>query len=406
VRGAVLLIGSELLGGVIPDRNVPILAEVLSRKGVTLVRTETVPDDLEIIADAARGLAARSDLLVVTGGLGPTADDVTREAFARALGVELRIDETFRAAIQERLSSRGLPVGESAVRQATFPVGTEPIPNPVGSAPGFRGELGGCRFWVLPGVPPEVAAMIEPLVDELPEPREGWGWERVVATIGLSEVRAATILAKGGFTPPDGVELGFLPTPGGVRLRLFGPRGAPSEELDAAERGLRALLGEAALPGRWLVESLVMSLAEAGRTLATAESCTGGLIGARITDVPGASSVYFGGIVSYSNQAKIERLGVASDLVERHGAVSEPVVRAMAEGVQAAFAASIGVAVTGIAGPGGGTEDKPVGTVWLATSDRTGTVAEHFVFPGSREMVRERTVNKALEMAYRRVPAA
>ena len=292
------------------------------------------------------------------------------------------------------------------MRQASFPEGTEPVPNPVGSAPGFRGTLGTCRFWVLPGVPPETAVMIGPLVDGLPEPRDGWGWERLVATVGMSEVRAETLLAEGGFAPPPGAALAFLPTPGGVKLRIFAREGAPNDALDAAERTLRRILGGAALPRAGLPESLVAELALAGRTLATAESCTGGLVGSRITDVPGASSVYLGGIVSYSDRAKVARLGVAEHLLERYGAVSEPVVRAMAEGVRAAFEASIGVAVTGIAGPGGGTEAKPVGTVWLAVTDREGTESRRFDFPGSREMVRERSVHKALEMAYRRVRPA
>jgi len=406
LRGAVLLVGTELLGGTVVDRNLAFVAGAVSRKGVTIARAETVPDRVDAIADAALRLAAVADLLVVTGGLGPTADDVTREALARALGVAIRIDEGIRAAIARRLETRGLPAGDAAVRQASFPEGTEPVPNPVGSAPGFRGSLGSCRFWVLPGVPPEAAAMIEPLVDALPEPRAGWSWERLVATAGLSEVRAATLLADGGFAAPSGVDLAFLPGPAGVRLRLSAPDGAPAAELDRAERAMRELLGEAALPRPGLAESLVEALAAAGGTLATAESCTGGLVGARITDVPGASSVYLGGIVAYSNRAKSERLGVPEESLERHGAVSEPVVRGMAEGVRAAYAASLGIAVTGIAGPGGGTDEKPVGTVWLAVADRDGTEARSFVFPGSREMVRERAAHKALEMAYRRVRPA
>jgi nicotinamide-nucleotide amidase len=406
VRGAILLVGTELLSGTIADRNVPIVAAALVRKGVPVVRVETVPDELDAIAAAARRLAGAADLLVVTGGLGPTADDVTREALARALGTGIRVDEEIRAAIERRLAARGLPVGESAVRQASFPEGTEPVANPVGSAPGFRGALGACRFWVLPGVPPETAVMIGALVDGLPEPRPGWGWERLVATVGMSEVRAETLLAAGGFAPPPGAALAFLPGPAGVKLRVFAPDGAPNDALDAAERAMRGILGGAALPRAGLPESLVRELALAGRTLATAESCTGGLVGARITDVPGASSVYLGGIVSYSDRAKVARLGVAEDLLERHGAVSEPVARAMAEGVRAAFEASIGVAVTGIAGPGGGTEAKPVGMVWLAVTDREGTESRRFDFPGSREMVRERSAHKALEMAYRRVRPA
>jgi nicotinamide-nucleotide amidase len=405
VRGAVLLVGSELLDGSVSDRNVAIVAAELARQGVVVARAETVPDDVGAIADAVRRLAEVSDLLVVTGGLGPTADDVTREGVAQALGVGVHTNVYIRASIEKRPAARG-PPAEGATRQASFPKGTVPIRNPVGSAPGFGGEIGSCRFWVLPGVPPEVVEMIGPLVDGLPTPQSGWGWHRLVATAGLSELRAAAILDAGGFVVPARVSLGFLPGAGGVKLRLFAPRGAPATELDETEQSIRSLLGSAALPESGLPESLVAALAAERRTVATAESCTGGAIGVRITDVPGASSVYLGGIVSYSDRAKIERLGLAPELLARHGTVSEPVVRAMVEGARAAFEAWLAVAVTGIAGPSGGSPEKPVGTVWIAVSDPAGTETRRFVFPGSREMVRERTVNKALEMAYRRVRPA
>jgi nicotinamide-nucleotide amidase len=247
--------------------------------------------------------------------------------------------------------------------------------------------------------------MVRALAEALPVP-EGRAWERMVATAGLGETRVAAALEEAGFRPPPGVSLGFLPSPGGVRLRLAAPEGAPPADLDAAAARIRAVLGDRALPASSLEESLVAALKGRGATLATAESCTGGLIGARITDVPGASSVYLGGVVTYSDRAKTERLGVAPALLAAHGAVSEATAAAMAEGCLRAFGAALAVSVTGIAGPSGGTPEKPVGTVWIGLADGAGTGAERFGFGGTRDMIRERSVNKALEMAYRRLTGA
>ncbi|HMB70046.1 MAG TPA: nicotinamide-nucleotide amidohydrolase family protein [bacterium] len=404
MRAAVLLIGDELLGGVTSDRNTATIARALGPRGVVLDAVEIVGDGEEAIAAAALRLAAGRDLLVICGGLGPTEDDRTRHGMARALGVGLREDPEIRAAIEARLASRGIPPA-GAARQASFPLGTEPVPNRVGSAPGFRGTLGGCAFWVVPGVPEEAREMVGAMAEELPVP-EGIAWERMIATAGLGETRVAAALEEAGFRPPPGVSLGFLPSPGGVRLRLSAPGGVPAPELDAAAARVRAVLGRRAMPALSLEESLIAALSGRGATFATAESCTGGLIGARITDVPGASSVYLGGVVTYSDRAKTERLGVAEALLAAHGAVSEAVAAAMAEGCLRAFGSSLAVSVTGIAGPSGGTPEKPVGTVWIGLADSAGSRAESFRFGGTRDMIRERTVNKALEIAYRRLIGA
>jgi nicotinamide-nucleotide amidase len=201
------------------------------------------------------------------------------------------------------------------------------------------------------------------------------------------------------------VALGFLPAPGGVVLRLAARRPVASAALGRAEGAHRRLLGDDALPERSLAESLVRGLERVGATIATAESCTGGLLGARITDVPGASSVYLGGVVAYSNRAKTDQLGVPASLVQEQGAVSEPVARAMAEGCRRRFGATIAVSVTGIAGPTGGSAEKPVGTVCVGIDEGSGSSARTFRFSGTREQVRERSVNKALEIAYRRARA-
>jgi nicotinamide-nucleotide amidase len=403
VRAAVLLVGDELLAGIVSDLNLAAVARVLARHGVPITEVATTGDDRKAIADAARRLAARSDLLVVTGGLGPTADDVTREALADAAGVSLGIDDAIRTSLEERLRRYRLDSPVAAVRQAGVPTGWDPVENREGSAPGLKGRLGSAEVWVLPGVPREARAMVDSLAAGLPGFGPGRSGERLVATAGLSEVRVATLLDDAGFRPPAGIRLGYLPAPGGVRLRLAAPTGAPDAELDRAAAEVRALLGVSALPGTSLPEGVVEVFRESGRTLATAESCTGGAIGKRITDVPGSSSVYLGGIIAYSNRAKVERLGIASGLLEERGAVSEEVALAMADGARARFGASVAVSVTGIAGPGGGSPDKPVGTIWIGIADERGTSARRSVMPGDRPLVRERTINKALEMAYRRV---
>jgi nicotinamide-nucleotide amidase len=406
VRAAVLLVGDELLGGVISDRNAAEVARALGPRGGGVTRIETVGDEAGAIADALRRLAADQDLVVVCGGLGPTEDDLTRDGVARALGVPLREDDALRRELTARLAGRGPGAEAAAARQSAFPEGTMPVANAVGSAPGFQGRWKDCAVWVVPGVPAEAREMVRALAARLPAPPGDHEWERLVATAGVGETRVAGRLEAAGFHAPEGVRLAYLPSPGGVRLRLFAPEGAPRASFDAAEARLRALLGADALPERSLAESLVAAARAAGSTLATAESCTGGLVGARITDVPGASSVYLGGIVTYADHVKTERLGVPADVIRRHGAVSEPVCAAMADGVRRALGVGLAVSVTGIAGPSGGTADKPVGTVWIGVADGGGTEARRFRFPGPRDMVRERSVNKALEMAYRRLVGA
>jgi nicotinamide-nucleotide amidase len=244
--------------------------------------------------------------------------------------------------------------------------------------------------------------MMPNVVADLPAPPPEFAWERIVWTAGLSEVRAALALEESGFVTPEGAMLGFLPGPGGVRIKLASRVGVAAEAMDRAEAHVRQALAGFAISVAPLERAVLHELGARGRTLATAESCTGGLLGARITDVPGSSSVYLGGVVAYANRVKTAQLGVDPAAIEAHGAVSEPVARAMAEGARRAFSADVGVAVTGVAGPGGGTPVNPVGSVWFGLADAAGTLARHFLFSGSREMIRERSVAKALELVWRR----
>jgi nicotinamide-nucleotide amidase len=403
LKAALLLVGNEILAGFVRDANIVLAARALVPRGCPLTRVEGVGDDVDEIAAGVGRLAAVADLLVVTGGLGPTEDDVTRAALARALDTELVLDERALAQILARAEARGLPTPERVRWQAEFPRGTESVPNPVGSAPGIRCRIGDCDVWVLPGVPAEVEAMLPGLLATLPEPAAGISYERLVATAGLNEVFVAERVQGSGFRPPAGVQLAYLPSPAGVRLRLAAPHGVAGAVLDRAAAELRTALAPHDLPTSTPAEALVQESTRSGTTLASAESCTGGMIGARITDVPGSSAVYLGGVIAYANRVKSERLGVAPELLERHGAVSEETVRAMARGCRERFGSDLALAVTGVAGPGGGTPQNPVGSVWLAVADEEAIVAQRRSFPGGRETVRERTVNAALVMAYRRI---
>jgi len=403
LRAAILLVGDELLSGVVRDLNASTIARALATRGIAVVRAEVVSDETREIAEAARRLAESADILIVTGGLGPTDDDRTREALALALDTPLFTDPLWEARILDRALSLGLPAPAMLARQATFPEGTIPLENPAGSAPGFSGVLGRCEFFVLPGVPREVAAMMEVVLAKLPVPPPDFIWECIVATAGLSEVRAALSLMEHGFEPPAGADLGFLPNPAGVRVKLFSRTGVPREAMTAAEAHIRRALAGFEIPVFPLERALLEEMSARALTLATAESCTGGLLGARITDVPGASSVYLGGVVAYANSAKAGILGVDPETIRRHGAVSEKTALAMASGCRTQFEADAGVSITGVAGPSGGTATNPVGSVWIGIAHAKDAFARHFQFSGNREMVRERSVAKALELAWRAV---
>jgi nicotinamide-nucleotide amidase len=401
--GAVLVVGEEILGGRVHDRNLAVIARALAAYGVELRAAETVGDNVEDIARAIRRLAGVARLLVVTGGLGPTGDDLTREGLARALDVGLREDAECRARLEAYLLRRGLASRALHYRQAVLPIGAAWVPNAIGSAPGIRAQLGACEIWALPGVPEEARAMLQTVAESLGELSEGHLPELFVATTGVREVEAAEMLDAHGFHLPEAVKIGYLPGLPGVRLRFTGRGGIARALAEEIETTCREIFGWRALPRETLEGSLVHELGRAGLALAAAESCTGGLLGARITSVAGASAVYLGGIVAYSNRAKLRLLQVPEEAVQESGAVSEPVARAMAEGVRSAFEADLGLSVTGIAGPSGGTPEKPVGTVWIGLSERGSSATSHFRFSGDREAVRERAVCAALEMAYRRV---
>jgi nicotinamide-nucleotide amidase len=401
----VIAVGSELLLFGRSDTNGDWIARRLALRGVDVGRRTIVGDDEREIAEAITRARGRAALLIVTGGLGPTVDDVTREALARSLGAPLETDERVREALIERIRVRGYKILDSADRQARHPRGCELLRNPVGSAPGLLHRGPPCWTLVLPGVPGEMRAMFDEaaahldvlpatgapfarfLVGGLPESEVD---DRVGDLIGRSDTARVTILAAEG-----GVELHVLGT---------GPdRDAARAEVDRIAEEIRVRLGPlvGARGEETLAAVVVRRLAERGETLAVAESCTGGLLGGAITSVPGSSSAFLGGIVAYSNAVKIAALGIDPGMVEREGAVSEPVARAMAEGVRTRMGADWALAVTGIAGPDGGTESKPVGLVWIAAASAAGTLARRLMLGGDRAAIRARSVSAALELLRR-----
>lgn len=407
MRAAVVAVGSELLSTDRLDTNSLRLAAVLERHGVPLVFKAVVGDDPAAIAETLSDALRRAPLVLVGGGLGPTADDVTREACALAFGRPLVEDPAVWAAIERRFASFGrVPSGNNR-RQALVVRGATVLPNPRGTAPGQRLDEGEHTVFLLPGVPFEldelIAAHLEPW---LAARSAGRGLGRRTLRVALRPESDVDRALEPLYAEFGREAITLLAGPGEVRVRLNagGPAAERAERLAAMAGRARALLGEAVFgEGDDLTLEQVVGelLARAGASIATAESCTGGLLAERLTRVPGASRYFPGGVVTYSNEQKSELLGVAASALAEHGAVSEPVARAMAEGARRRFAADWGVAITGIAGPEGGTEEKPIGTVHVAAAGPQGTTHRRLRLPGDRERVRWQASQAALELLRR-----
>jgi nicotinamide-nucleotide amidase len=409
----VVTIGDELLLGFTIDTNAAHLARTLAAEGVEITRRTTVGDTADSIAAAVGEGLDRAGAVITTGGLGPTSDDLTKPSIAALFGRGMVLDEKHLAWMEERftrLFQRPMPAANR--QQAMLPEGARKLRNNHGSAPGIWLEDDRGR-WVamLPGVPREMRGMLGDTLLPLIRERIG-GHRRVVSsrtlrTTGIGESFIADRVASLEEGVGD-VGLAYLPNAEGTDLRVT-VRGAPPEDaarrLAAAAERLRTVVGDAVYgeDGADLAAVVLDLCRENGITVGVAESCTGGLLGARLTAIPGSSDVVVGGVIAYSNALKISLLGVPSTALAEQGAVSEPVVRAMASGARTATGASIGVAITGIAGPGGGTEEKPVGTVWIA-SDLAGDVeSRRLRLIGDRAEVRQRAAQAALEMVRRRV---
>ena len=409
----VVTIGDELLLGYTIDTNAAHLARTLAAEGVEIVRRTTVGDSAPAIADAVREALDRAGAVITTGGLGPTSDDLTKPSIAALFGREMVLDEEHLAWMEERftrLFQRPMPAANR--QQAMLPEGARKLKNNHGSAPGIWLEDERGR-WVtmLPGVPREMRGMLAdtvvPLIRERMRGEQRVVRSRTLRTTGVGESFIADRVA----TIPGGVGdslLAYLPNAEGTDLRLTVRGVAPDEadsRLAASAERLRSVVADAVYgeDGADLA-AVVLDLCREGRlTIAVAESCTGGLLGARLTAIPGSSDVVLGGVIAYANDVKLELLGVPKDDLREHGAVSDPVVRAMATGVRAATGARVGMAITGVAGPGGGTKEKPVGTVWIATDVDGAVESRRTRLIGDRAEVRQRAAQAVLEMLRRRL---
>jgi nicotinamide-nucleotide amidase len=411
----IVTIGDELLLGYTIDTNAAHLARVLAAEGVEISRRTTCGDTADSIATAVREALDRAGAVITTGGLGPTSDDLTKPSIAALFGREMVLDEEHLAWMQERWRTRfqrAMP--ESNRQQAMLPAGARKLVNNHGSAPGIWLEDERGR-WVamLPGVPREMRGMLADTLLPLIRERLGGGGlvvrSRTLRTTGVGESHIADLVATidGGVGP---VELAYLPNADGTDLRLT-VRGALPEDADArlaaaAER-LRSVVG-AAVYGEEaadLADVVLRMCRKRKLKVAVAESCTGGLLGARLTAIPGSSDVVRGGIISYDNGIKTSLLGVPKAMLDEHGAVSEPVARAMATGARSATDANVALAITGVAGPDGGSESKPVGTVWIALDMNGEVEARRYNMIGDRGEIRHRSAQAAMEMLRRRLLA-
>jgi len=398
--------GSELLSGRTLNRHAQTLGGRVRELGLELVRDTTVRDDVSAIRNAVQSALARVDVVFVSGGLGPTSDDVTREALAGLLGRGIVLDQPSFDTMLKRYERVGRKMTEQSRRQALIVEGGEALPNSVGLAPGERLELGDKVLFVLPGPPDEFRAVLEEHI--LPWLKKRYAGaapaaEKIFLTCGIAEAEVARRFEEAGFAPA-GIEIGYCAAPGRVEVRLTSAAGDAEVVSEAATRA-RELIGEFIFAeDRRLMEEVVAELLrEQGATLAVAESCSGGLLGHRLTGLSGSSEYFIGGVVAYSNDVKMQQLGVRPGTLAQHGAVSEETAREMASGVRAQLAADFGVSITGVAGPTGGSAEKPVGTVFVAVADQTHTWARKYRFAGDRARIKEWSTQMALDLLRRRL---
>ena len=407
----VIAVGSELIHGLVPNTNLDMISGLLAETGIRPSYHTTVGDVPEHLGDALRTAVRRSDLVIMTGGLGPTADDITRKVIATVFRRRLILDPVVLDQIRARFKARGVempPINES---QALVPRGAEVIENPVGSAPGLHFTHLTTECFALPGVPSEAEAMLRAYVIPFVKNRNPGltSGLRVVRTIGIGESALAEKLAGFEMEEPD-LTLGTIARVSGVDLHLSASSVDAMWLQGVLDRGERKLLDRAgvhayALGSRSLSEVVGEALLQRRLTLATAESFTAGELGAQLVATPGSSRYYKGGVIAYANDIKEKLLGVKAETLRRHGAVSEEVAREMARGARERLGASCALSTTGIAGPDGGTAEKPVGLLFIGYAGPEGETAERFVFGGSRGEIIARGAFYALDLARRSLGA-
>jgi nicotinamide-nucleotide amidase len=412
MKAEVISIGDELLIGQVINTNQAFIAEKLNSIGIAVGKMTTVGDDENSILRSFAEALASHDLVLVTGGLGPTHDDITRTAVCKFFETDLVVNEEALQRVKGFFEKRGVSPRKINEDQALVPRSCTVLQNQHGTAPGFLFERNGRYLIAMPGVPFEMKAMVENQILPIFSAKASGLviQHRTLKTTGIGESFLAEQIGDIGalFGPDDGVTLAFLPGPTGTRLRIT----VRAKNVDEAHE--RMMLVEGRIRGKaekyiYASESVELEevigklLHERHLTLAVAESCTGGLIADRITNVPGSSTYFERSYVTYSNESKLADLGVPSSLFVHHGAVSREVSEAMAAGARTKSNADIGLSTTGIAGPSGGSQDKPVGLVWIGYSDRTGTLALRFNFGDDRRRTKERAAQAALELLRRKL---
>ncbi len=402
----IITIGDELLLGKASDKHLGYLASRLNRFGISVRRSVVVTDEPEAIETEVRASWNRSELVVTTGGLGPTADDCTREAVARVLGRELILDEEAKRDLEAFFRQRGRPMTQNNLRQAYRPEGTELIPNAFGSAPGLWCEVDGRILILLPGPPEELHPMVENEV--LPRLRERGRLEEAAPCVEIRTAGVGESLLENRLEPIlarySGLEIGYRAHNAIVDCRLSCRDGKYSREaLEEIADECAEALGEdfVGFDGQMLSKIISDRLREREQLMAVAESCTGGQLASCFTDIPGASKTFAGGVVAYSNAAKVQLLGIPECLLRQHGAVSPEAAVAMATAVAEKLSAEYALSITGYAGPGGGDPQNPVGTIHLGLHSPDGVWSRRVNFHGSRATVQNRAVNGALDWLRR-----
>lgn len=400
----IINIGDELLIGQVVNTNAADMAKMLNKAGFDVRKTSVVGDEAEIIRSSLQSAMQRADVVLITGGLGPTKDDITKKVLAEEFDSSLVMNEQVRTHVERYFTSKGLPFTPTNAEQALVPDKCRVVFNSVGTAPGMCFEKNGKLVFSMPGVPFEMRTMMPEVIEIMKRHFKSEAVEyKTLLVSGIGESFLSDKLEGFEANLPKGISLAYLPKGGTIRLRLTAKGADRNKVTDMLDKQTELLIASVkdyfmGFECDNLAETLGERLLENGKTVATAESCTGGNIAHLITLVAGSSRYYKGSVVSYTNEVKEKVLGVRAGDLQQYGAVSEKVVKQMAEGVKRLLKTDYAIATSGIAGPSGGSDEKPVGTVWIAVAGEQGCVAEKFLFNTTRDNFIERTSNQAILM--------
>ncbi len=407
MRVIFIAVGSELLGHNKMDTNSLYVSKKLGEKGILVDMKMVVGDDRENLSWTIKNACKRSQLVIVSGGLGPTEDDITRESAADALKLKLVFNDDIVADIEEMFRVRGIDMPQINKRQAFLLEGAEVLNNSAGTAPGQYFDNGKVRLLLLPGPPKEMIPIFDKILEEKISPLSNFHiYRRVLKFGGITESEADSMIS-GIYRRYKNPVTTILASPGLIEVHLLGRAKKNIDEIkeltdqvaeDIKDKMVKYLITEEDLS---IEELIIREMTQRGLSLSVAESCTGGGLGNILTNVPGSSEVFLGGVIPYSNELKTGMLDVKEDTLKKYGAVSKYAAKEMAENVRKLTGSDIGVSITGIAGPGGGTSKKPVGLVFMHMSTLDKEIGEHRIFPGDREVVKIRTINYCLNMIFR-----